>query len=152
LTQSARLPLETTLASAYRYKASSHETRPEKNVRRLTPVTQSMTTRFNGTVEVGNARYGWNFKRAAQASYDGLTGHSLYVFVEDGSGRDLILDFAYGELGSTDRTYDHSAIVSALRECIPLALRAGWAPARRGKPLRLDATALRESGGNVRTP
>jgi hypothetical protein len=108
-----------------------------------------MTTRFAGTILVEDTRYGWNFKRAARASYDGLTGHSLYVFVQEGPGRDLILDFAYGELGSTDKTYDHSKIVTALRECIPLALRAGWDPSKRGKPIRMDATALRESGGSV---
>jgi len=111
-----------------------------------------MTTTHAGTVTIEGTRYGWNFRRGAQASYDGLSGHSLYVFVEDGPGRDLILDFAYGDLGTTDRTEDHSTIVTALRECIPLALRAGWAPVKRGKPLRMDVATLRESRGSDDTP
>jgi hypothetical protein len=105
-----------------------------------------MTTTYAGTLEIEGVRYGWNVKRAARGSYDGLTGHSLYVFVADGPGRDLILDFPYGELGTLDKTQDQSAVVIALRECIPLALRAGWDPAKRGKPLRMEASALRESG------
>ena len=104
-----------------------------------------MTTKFSGAVTIDGTEYRWNFKRGARASYDGLTGHSLYVFVGDGSGRDLILDFPYGALGSVDRYNDHSAVVEALRECVPLALRAGWNPAKRGKPIRFDVTSLREA-------
>src|SRR5688572_176330 len=111
-----------------------------------------MTTKYAGMVVTGNTHYRWNFRRAARASYDGLTGHSLYVFVDDGPGRDLILDFPYGELGTLDSTHEHSAIVATLRECIPLALRAGWVPAKRGKLLRMGASALRESGRTGRKP
>jgi hypothetical protein len=105
-----------------------------------------MTTKYAGTLEIEGIRYGWNVKRAAQGSYDGLTGHSLYVFVVDGPGRDLVLDFPYGELGTLEKTQDHSAVVTALRECIPLARRAGWDPAKHGKPLRMEVGTLRESG------
>jgi hypothetical protein len=45
-----------------------------------------MTTTYAGTLEIEGVRYGWNVKRAARGSYDGLTGHSLYVFVADGLG------------------------------------------------------------------
>lgn len=103
-----------------------------------------MTTKFSGAITIDGIEYGWNFKRGARASYDGLTGHSLYVFVADGSGRDLILDFPYGELGTTDKYNDHAAVVAALRECVPLALRAGWNPGKRGKPIRFDVSSLRE--------
>lgn len=111
-----------------------------------------MTTKYAGTVEIGDTNYRWNFRRAARAGSDGLTGHSLYVFVDDGPGRDLILDFPYGELGTLDRTQDHSAVVAALRECVPLALRGGWDPAKRGKPLRMNVITLRESAGGTDNP
>jgi hypothetical protein len=104
-----------------------------------------MTTKFSGAVTIDGTEYRWNFKLAARASYDGLIGHSLYVFVADMAGRDLILDFPYGELGTRHTTHDHSAVVAALLECVPLALRDGWNPAQRGKPLRLDVVSLREA-------
>jgi len=104
-----------------------------------------MTRKFSGDVTIDGTEYRWNFKRGARATRDGLLGHSLYVFVADGTGRDLILDFPYGELGSVDRYNDHSAVVEALRECVPLALRAGWNPEKRGKPIRLNVTSLREA-------
>jgi hypothetical protein len=105
-----------------------------------------MTTKFSGSVTIEGTEYRWNFKRGARATRDGLLGHSLYVFLADGTGRDLILDFPYGELGTTDTIHDHSAVVAALRQCVPLALEAGWNPAKRGKPLRLDVTSLRDAG------
>lgn len=104
-----------------------------------------MTTKFSGAVTIDGREYRWNFKRGAQGTRDGLLSHSLYVFVADMTGRDLILDFPYGELGTIDKFHDHSAVVTALRECVPLALRAGWNPAKRGKPIRMDVTTLRDS-------
>jgi hypothetical protein len=109
-----------------------------------------MTTKYAGSVTIEGTKYRWNFKRGARASDEGLTGHSLYVFVEDGPGRDLILDFPYGELGTFHETQDHSAIVAALRECVPLARQSGWDPAKRGKPTRVDVVMLREA--NKRDP
>src|SRR4051812_20174231 len=106
-----------------------------------------MPTKYAGTVVIANARYGWNIKRTARGSTDGLTGHSVYVFLLDGSGRDLILDFSYGELGTLDRTERQSITIAALRECVPLALEAGWDPAKRGRPLRMNVRTLRESSG-----
>jgi hypothetical protein len=107
-----------------------------------------MTIKYTGEVLIGDTKYRWNVKRVARATEsDGLTGVSLYVVLEEGPGRDLILDFPYGELGTTEGTKDHSAIVSALRECVPLALKSGWNPLQRGKPLRVDVTTLRESQG-----
>jgi hypothetical protein len=105
-----------------------------------------MATKYFGSVVIANVRYGWNIKRTAHVEAGGLTGHSVYVFVHDGSGRDLILDFPYGELGALGRTEGQAATIAALRECLPLALGAGWDPAKRGKPLRLDVRTLRESG------
>jgi hypothetical protein len=104
-----------------------------------------MTTKFSGTVSIDGTEYRWNFKRGVHASDDGVTGPSLYVFVADGSGRDLILDFPYGELGTLDKYKDHSAVVEALKECVPLARRFGWNPERHGKPIRLDVASLREA-------
>jgi hypothetical protein len=90
-------------------------------------------TKYVGCIEIGDTCYRWNVKRIARAGYHSLTGVSLYVFVEEGKGRDLILDFPYGELGHADKTRDHSAVVVALRECIPLALQAGVGAVETGK-------------------
>jgi hypothetical protein len=105
----------------------------------------TMTTKFSGAVTIDGTEYRWNFKRGPSASYDRLVSHALYVFVADGSGRDLILDFPYGELGTLDKYNDHSAVVEALRECVPLALRAGWNAEKRGKPILLDVASLRRA-------
>jgi hypothetical protein len=92
----------------------------------------------HGRVSVDDTEYAWNVRHLAP-----WTADSLYVFVPDGKGRDLVLDFPLGELGTVEGTQDLSAIVTALRQCIPLALRSGWDPARRGKPVRFDVSALR---------
>jgi hypothetical protein len=97
----------------------------------------------HGKMSIGGSEYSWNIRYRAQAGPGRLRGASLYVFIPAGEGRDLILDFPYGELGSFDRTADHSAVMEALKTCVPLALRAGWDPTKRGKPIRFDASALR---------
>jgi hypothetical protein len=100
--------------------------------------------KWHGTIVLDGLEYGWNVHRGARYGDGVATGHSLNVFVRDVVGRDLILDFPFLELGTFDRIADHSVIVAALKECIPLAIRAGWEPANRGKPLRLDVQRLRE--------
>jgi len=104
-----------------------------------------MTQKFHGSITVGGIEYGWNVRRGPQAEEGRLTGHSLYVFIPDGEGRDLILDFPFPELGTFEKTADHSAIMAALRECIALARQAAWNPEKRGKPIRLDVSVLRTS-------
>jgi hypothetical protein len=104
-----------------------------------------MTTKYHGTVAIGDVKYGWNFRHGTRVTNKELSGPSLYVFLVDGPGRDLILQFPFGDLRTIDKTVDHSAIVQALRECIPLALHAGWDPTHRGKPEHFLVTDLRAS-------
>jgi hypothetical protein len=102
-----------------------------------------MTTRYHGKVIIDDVEYGWNFRHRSRLIHGEQSGPSLYVFIVDGPGRDLVLQFPFQELTTFERTVDHSMIVAALRECIPLALAAGWDPSKRGKTKHFLVAELR---------
>jgi len=102
-----------------------------------------MNERYHGRLRVADREYGWNFRRAPRVGEGALTGHSLFVFLVDGPGRDLVLDFPYGELGTFETYASRQVILKRAAEGIRLALAAGWDPSRRGKVFRLDVAAAR---------
>lgn len=104
-----------------------------------------MTTRYYGKVVIDDVEYGWNFRHATRWTlYGEKSGPSLFVFVVNGPGRDLVLQFPFQELTTFEHTVDHSLIVTVLRECIPLALAAGWDPSKRGKAKHFLVADLRQ--------
>ena len=91
---------------------------------------------LSGSVEVDDIAYGWTLRQeAVWTRGEGWTGLTIAVRLDGALTREAILEFPYLPGGNRNRPRLQSGYV---RAAIGAALRAGWDPRSKGKPVHFD--------------
>jgi hypothetical protein len=106
-----------------------------------------------GIVSVGGMKFRWAVHREPQwCTADGWKGLAISVRLEDGSGRELILEYPYPQKGRKLRIDGKTYLVAPnppvrpsiskkmIEAGIGQAIEAGWNPMSRGKAFAIQAT------------